>query len=240
MNTLKYLSASQISTFEQCPRKWWAIWIKKIEQPPDTDAVKLGKAVHKILEVLLRANIKNSEKYKDKNILIALYSKIYELSEDNHLILSQMVDNAINNNWLSFNKDNTLIEYEFKVPFSDAINIIGRYDRIDTINKDTIKITDLKTGKRKYSKDDLDNNWQAKIYALSFLDTEYKDILVDFWFLRYRNPKQSLSFKQKQLKTIKKDLGVIIEKMTNYEGKEKCENKFCNYCPFIKECKEMK
>ena len=239
MNYIKYLSASQIGTFEQCPRKWWAIWIKKIVQPPESDAVKLGKAAHKILEILLRANQLNIEKYKDQHILIALYSKIYDLSEDNRLLLNQMIDIAINNKWLSTYNDKTLIEYPFSVPFTESINIIGRYDRIDVINDDAIRIIDLKTGKRKYSKEDLDNNWQAKIYALSFLESDYKEFFVDFWFLRYKSPKQSLLFKKKQLDAIKKELGVIVENMLNYDGSTKCENKFCNYCPFNKECKEM-
>lgn len=239
MNKIRNLSSSQIATFNECPRKWWAIWIKKIAQPPDSDAVKLGKAVHKILEILLRANQLNKEKYKDKNILISLYSKIYDISEDNRLLLSQMVDIAINNHWLSTYTEKTVVEYPFKVPFTDSINIIGRYDRIDVINDDSIRIIDLKTGKRKYSKEDLDNNWQAKIYALSFYESDYKEFFVDFWFLRYKSPKQTLLFKKKQLESIKKELGVIVENMINYDGSTKCENRFCSYCPFNQECKEM-
>jgi RecB family exonuclease len=239
MNKLHHISASQLSAFESCPRKWFGIWICKCSQPPESEAIKLGKAVHKILEILLKAYLKNKEKYKDPELLTNLYAKIYELTDEDKRLAIDLVKNGIKNGWTQNYTDKTLLEDDFKFNLNDDIKLIGRFDRID-FDKNKVTVIDLKTGKKKYTKEELTSNWQAKLYALSFLEQGHKNIEVDFWFLRHKVMKQMLYFKQDQVKRIKDELNTTIEKMINCDGSEKKTQFLCAYCPFKEQCSQMK
>lgn len=47
------LSASQIETYQDCPRKWAFKYIEKLPQP-ESDSLKLGKDTHAVLEAYLK------------------------------------------------------------------------------------------------------------------------------------------------------------------------------------------
>ena len=64
MNEVKRISATQLGMFTECPRKWWAHYVKRIPRPEPSEAIKIGLAVHKILEVSLLATQKGIEKYR--------------------------------------------------------------------------------------------------------------------------------------------------------------------------------
>lgn len=50
---MKHFSASQITTYKDCPRKWWWGYVKNIKSPP-TRSQELGSKVHKAIEQYIK------------------------------------------------------------------------------------------------------------------------------------------------------------------------------------------
>jgi RecB family exonuclease len=232
------VSASQLGTFEQCPRKWWATWVKKIPQPPESEAIKLGKAAHKVLELALKAYKKNLDKYKDTDFLCNIIKRAFELNEEDSKLLPMLVANAKKMGWLENYNEQTTVEDEFKFQINPTVEVVGRFDRID-IDDGKVTIKDIKSGKHLYSDYDLKNNWQAKTYALPFLLKGYEIVNAEFWFIRFVNGKQNLAFRQSQKTKLLKEFNTITEQMKAYTGATRKCSKLCNWCAFQEECNKM-
>jgi CRISPR/Cas system-associated exonuclease Cas4 (RecB family) len=238
MNSVLNVSPSQLATFQQCPRKWWALYVKHIPKPPETDAVKLGKALHKILEITLKCTIKNKKKYTDTAYISNIVSKSYSLTEADNILLSNLIANAKSLGWFADYTTETTLEDGFELSLKDDLKINGRFDRVDFTPK-YVNVIDLKTGKHPYSINDLKDNWQGKLYALPWLVKGYDMVKINFWFVRFLNGKQNLFYKQSHKNTIIKEIISLVDEMRTCDGSVKCESKLCNYCPFQKECIAM-
>jgi len=236
-----HISASQLSLFDECPRKWWAFYVKKIERRPPSEALNLGLATHKILELAFKAKLKNVEKWSDPYNLISLALKQFSLTQDNQLMLNSLISNAINAGWFSNFNQKTVLEDEMLIQFNDDVKIIGKIDRVDYLDNSVV-VSDLKTGKTPYNTTELNESWQTKLYAYNFLKRkpEIDKVQVKFWFLRLGSRGiLSTNVPSSEIDLIENRLRTSIDKMQVCDGKEKRQNKFCKWCDFFGECSKM-
>lgn len=242
MNNLKFVSASQLEKFEQCPKQWWAHYIRKVVEPPPSPSLNLGNAVHKVLELVLKAYKTNNDKYKDPNVLIPLVKKKWPVNSETDKLVNELVFNAIEMGWLQNVKYCVDTEKELKFELPECnVNIIGRMDRLDILGQEYIKIIDLKTSKHVPSMKDLRLAWQTRIYSIPFLQQQNKYIEVEYWYLRQKHRgKKCILIKNEDYEPFRDKLIKTVNKMKECDGSIITENPLCRWCLIYKECKGSK
>jgi hypothetical protein len=235
MNEVKRISATQLGMFTDCPRKWWAHYVKKIERPEPSEAIKIGLAVHQICEVSLNATKKGIEKYSDPMVLLEPAVKEYELQKRDRAALSMMLENVKLMGWYE-DPQNSHPEFE-KLYKIDDVEVIVKIDRL-LKTPEYVHVVDLKSGKYPYDENTLKENWQARLYTIPFLQ-EYDKVKMDFWFLRFFHKSISCMVDQSDLPVFLDEIREVINKMRRCEGHEYHESKLCQWCPFFNECQEM-
>jgi hypothetical protein len=235
MNEIKRISATQLGMFTDCPRKWWAHYVKRIERPEPSEAIKIGLAVHKICEVSLNAAKKGIEKYSNPNVLLEPAVKEYELQTRDRAALSMMLENVLLMGWFE-NPEESFPEFE-KVYTIDDVEVIVKIDRL-LKTSEYAHVVDLKSGKYPYEEDTLKENWQTRLYTIPFLQ-EYEKVRMDFWFLRFFHKNISCVVDQSDLPVFLSETREVIDKMRHCDGQEYKESRLCQWCPFFNECQQM-
>ena len=235
-----YVSPSQLSMFETCPRKWWALYSGEVEveKEPPTVAQNLGLAVHKVLELSLKARINGINRCMDPNKIIPYALKKYPVDGPEFDMIPTLIQNAEHMGWFDRTDENVRTEEKISYLINDKVKIGGRVDKLEIGNSIT-RVVDLKTGKRPFDPMTLRKNWQAKLYSLPHL-SEGRRTIAEFWFIRYKTEKQCVAFYNHDKPLIEKSVLRIVDKMEEEDGSRYCKNNFCKWCPFYKECNKMK
>lgn len=147
MSRVPHVSASQITTFRDCPRKWYLDKIVGLERP-STPATALGSAVHAVLEAYLRGEVDSLDG-----------------DTEAHRIAQQGFDH------LPRRGDHLDIELslESDMPLSDAVVPVKGF--VDLIDHESGEIIDHKTSSNKrYTKTsrELATNVQMVLYASAY------------------------------------------------------------------------
>jgi len=229
------VSATQLSMFETCPRQWWAFYVKKIERPPPTEAIKLGLASHKILELSLLAKQKGFKKYSDPLALIKPAAKEHDLNPADIARLPILLQNATKMGWYD-NYEISRPEFEMKYKIGN-VGVIIRVDRQTELD-DLVRIVDIKSGKYPYEQEELYGNWQTRLYSLPFLES--KPVSMEFWFIRFFHKKPTIILTSEDRKIFLEDAEKLIERMFVADGSEFKENRNCRWCAFKDECIKMR
>lgn len=235
MNKIKRISATQLGMFTECPRKWWAHYVKRIKRPDPSEAIKIGLAVHKILEVSLLATQNGIEKYSDPNVLLGPAVKEWELGIKDRAHLSMMLENAKRMGWFE-EYENSSPEFE-KVYSIDDVEVIVKIDRL-LKTPDYVRVVDLKSGKYPYEEATLKENWQTRMYSLPFLE-EFDKVKMEFWFLRFFYKNVSCTLDKEDRKIFLDETREKIDQMRSCTGEEFKTSYLCKWCPFFEECQEM-
>lgn len=151
----QYLSASSISTWEQCPQRYKYSRIDGIPEP-ETEAQVMGTFVHEVLENLYRLPSEQRTLANAQQMSRAVWAKgwIERLASLN-MNESQMREFrwkswwCVENLWMvedPIQLNPIGVESEYNVEVLPGIKIKGFVDRITEVG-DGIKITDYKTGK---------------------------------------------------------------------------------------------
>lgn len=135
-----HLSASQLSTFNECPRKWYFANVVKRVKPPSAPMIQ-GSLFHKAFELY----------YKDNKSIGEIARWMHTVTNDMPSILANVLTafrayvakHPKKLEHIGQDKDGTMIEVPFEISFSEDMKIIGF---IDYIMKRTVKsyITDIK------------------------------------------------------------------------------------------------
>ncbi len=235
MNEIKRISATQLSLFSECPRKWWAHYVKRIKRPESSEAIKIGLAVHKILEVSLLATQNGMDQYADPNVLLPPAVKEWELSNKDRVHLSMMLENAKRMGWFE-DHEHSSPEFE-KVYTIDDIEVIVKIDRL-LKTPDHVRVVDLKSGKYPYEVATLKENWQTRMYSLPFLE-EFDKVKMEFWFLRFFYKNIACELDKEDYKIFIDETRVMIDRMRSCTGEEFKTSRLCQWCPFFEECQKM-
>jgi len=227
---LTKISASCIKTYETCPKKCYTEYILKI-RPDANPSARLGKAFHSMFELACKAKTQGKELEKQD----PFYYREQAISENKVLeedlpILDQLTRNCLEWGYMNIS-DAVGFEKEIKFNLPCGIPVIGYIDRLDIDRNWKADIIDLKTQKNVFTKEELGNNWQAKIYFLGavndnpFIDG---DVNVNFWIVRHKiqNTKINVMAFDSVLDSLDKKTVEIL----NSDGQECRPSGLCRFC----------
>ena len=261
---IKHLSASQINTYQKCPKQYFYKYILSLKPPKEkTDEMEVslqGSIMHKVFEFMIKepnnANRYYIDKaYQDEKIKPYLkgdiFEKIYEIK------LNQYIDK-----FREYQKSlvgDIKVEQEFyldeHLEISDENNyfIKGIIDRID--ENEEITIIDYKSKKI----DKLDNKkiketqelkdvqlglylyWVKKNYnkpatahLLSFNNKNY----IHFTTIKDRNcDKQEICYDEEYEKTLKNIIFTTKENIENHKFPKNPDEEVCKWCDYQSLCR---
>ena len=233
----KMLSASRIKTLETCSWSYWCNYHLKMPQRGNSGAMR-GTLCHLVFELLLkprhRHHYKKILKYNSLEgspAVQRLVTKhlirdgIYEDGESRDLC-DKMIVVGLQNEFLGKEDDViTGIEEKFIIKNEDpTYKIIGYMDKlVSTEETGKLKIVDYKSSKYKFKGEELDSNIQAMMYTLAAkkLWPKYKDIIVEFLFLRFpKQPAQQIEVSEEQLKGFEHYLEHMYNVVNNLSEKD--------------------
>lgn len=216
------LSASKLKLHQDCSLAYWFKYIKKLPNEVG-DGGKRGSISHLILEYLFKEkrrkiveNIlkeKNTFSYKPVERLCRnLAKKLGCNTEDNLNKINAFILTGLTFDFFCDEAIKSSSEERFDVK-TDKYHIIGIIDKT-AIYEDKVVVTDFKSSKGKFSKEEIEFNIQALMYGLvqkqRFPD---KKIEVNFLFLKMkRNPVQTVVISDEILTGFE----LWLEYMTDY------------------------
>lgn len=233
---LTMLSYSRLRTFEECQLKYHAIYELKLEDEAHPLGT-MGTAVHQAMEISTRARmLRRHEALWDPLRLIERVCSKHRVEKDLRPLAAELVQNALR--WGYFNKVSNAggCEEYFIVELADGTKVRGYIDRLDF--GEQTDILDLKTQKRLFSQEELNDNWQARIYNVAVRKAhpgKVSDRLtVSFWMLRHEVQRVSLTSLDAE-----RDERRLIEKADEIrECTDPRPNPtpLCQWCPYCDEC----
>ncbi|MBN1162860.1 UvrD-helicase domain-containing protein [Patescibacteria group bacterium] len=235
--TPKFLSYSQINTYNTCPLQYKYSYILNIPTKP-SHALSFGITIHDTLRDFHRKLLFGRVSF---NELLEMYDKNWQplgyLNEE-HRNLSYEEGKKLLKTYYEKNKDIKEKPIELEKSFKlniDGIKFYGRIDRIDKLPGAGVEIIDYKTGSAKTQKE-VDMDDQVAFYAIAAkeaLNLEPKKLT--YYFVQQdqkisttRSPEQLQKEKQKAKSTIEKI------KSGNFEATPGMICKWCDYkdiCP---------
>lgn len=193
MNKIR-MSSSRLSNFHKCSFMFYCREVLGLSEGPTHPRTIIGSLTHSILECIKHprhkhhydiikqtGNINNS---KSIIRLIDLWRTKYNLSEELLYDINGMIQVAINADFFFEGAVKRFApEHEFILQM-DGYEIKGFIDDMAEY-EDYILIRDYKTGRNKYTKQELSENFQSIIYQLYIYKKFGKLSKVNFLFLRH-------------------------------------------------------
>jgi len=252
-----HLSASQITSYQDCSLGYFFSKIEKRKPEFIADALEYGSTIHKVLGDFYQEKlIGNKLILKELHQLFEEYWREaaegrddikYSNGKDFEILLSDVKD-LLTTYYDKIPDDNFKI-LAIEEPFSFNIDglevpIIGITDLVEEDESGTIIITDWKTSGKSYSKDDVDKNFQLTLYNMALRANGYKDreILLRFdCLIKTKTPKFEQYYTTRtesdERRATKKILqvwdGIKKEVFIPNDGHWKCGG-----CAFKKQCDE--
>lgn len=224
---VKTISATSITTYEECPLKWLYTYHYKLLQLPN-DAFIIGTAYHKALQ-LYHSNIEKEKIIDDlkKEMLIkktddeinrfGLVRKMFE-----KYIINPIEGNVIEK------------EFRFSVPLPGlSINLYGFVDRVDENF-----IIEYKTTSEDFKQERIDN-LQSKIYTYAVLKTKGKLLPVKYSVnnkkkvdkKEYKPQVLTIQYNQDDMIKLEQKCLEFYNQIQHSEFKHR-QGSHCYYCPF--------
>lgn len=237
------LSATAVSTFEDCPARWAAEHHMRA-RGASTSAADLGSAAHDALEYFVKAG-HHTDKKSLPQLEKAFYKAYYErFSSDEryeeglemmrkwHKRSVPLPDEVIS----------TEVKENFDIPSSKGpITFNYILDRFDRIEDHVYRVVDYKSSQLPMSPDALRRTIQARCYGLAaqikFPDAER--IWVTFDLLRHESVGQV--FTREDNKATWRYLKNVVERIIEMPGDKPPEklNPHCNWCVRKSVCKTL-
>ncbi len=236
----KHLSFSRLSRFEQCPLSFKLHYIDKQVAEPG-DPLKFGKAVHAVLEALVREHVSDE--------------RVGPLSEDRAIeILSaawaaeglagmglfqegvDILRGFVRDQGELDHRDVLAFEKEFRLQVG-RFTVLGFIDRVDCVDDETVEVIDYKTNRLLFTREEVDTSLQMSLYHLAAkqLWPWAKKVRLTFHMLRHdlrmrteRTPEQ-LQAAVAYVET----LGRMTEAATEFPARL---NANCIYCDHRRQC----
>ncbi|MEA2020201.1 MAG: ATP-dependent DNA helicase [Patescibacteria group bacterium] len=235
----RYISHSQVQTFNQCPLKYKYKYVLGIPAPSN-HVLSFGQTIHRTLRDFHRADLFSK---KDLNYLYKLYENHwieegYESQEHREKRFEEgkvLLERYYNEHEKYLAKPLHL-EKKFTLKVA-GVPLVGSIDRIDEV-ENGVEIIDYKTGKVK-EQDDVDKDDQLTIYALAARDAlNLSSSRLALYFLT-ENKKVETTRTSEELEEKRVELRDTIEKIKASEFEPKKEF-LCQWCEYKELCPEYK
>lgn len=235
-----HISASGIKTYKQCPLKYYAVYELKLPEPPPHPNTVMGTAVHEMMEAATNCRIRKNGDLQRHDPMFWKNTAVAKNKVEPHLHgdIDILVANAVR--WGYFrNVHRTAgceVELEFALP--DGTKVTGFIDRLDLMLPDA-DIVDIKTQKNAFEPDELEDNWQARIYNIGARRIEPRltgKATVSFWVLRHQVQRVVLTAKDAE-----NDIGRIVGIIGEIRACKEPEGRpsgLCPWCPYERQCPE--
>lgn len=230
------LRQSMVNTYLQCPARFYAIYEEGKEEPKNK-FTEMGTAVHAVLEAYYKGEFKREDlnqafdywwtkygpnDFKDYQECLDMIRRYFERNPDDPDVIA--------------------VELDFNVTVN-GVPISGTIDRIDRIDEHTIRLVDYKTNQMPFSRDDLEESIQFKMYNLALM--ELKDQLGDFdriintYEMLRLDYAQSIEYTKEELEEFAQWLKVIWTKILSGVDREARPHPYCIHNPVSDKCKEL-
>ena len=243
------LSATRISTFLQCKKRYWLGYVKRVEKP-DNPVFKLGLACHEALEyagnLWMTEDLQEFTDEHKKDILVAYHEHaVKEGIEEYEGVVEgrELVEARINN----FALGRKIVGLELKFGFPKTKNIttdagiplIGAIDKLVELDSSTLLVIDYKTSKSVPDTEKLKTDMQLSMYnmVVKKLYPEYDRIVLGLDMLRkgdivytYRTDEELAEFEE-YLTAIHKEMSSLKEK-----DAVPSVNFLCGWCDYRNVC----
>lgn len=215
-------SFSKLSTYKQCSRKFKYQYIDKLPVKfVETEALKKGKAIHKILEHYpIEVNTNNNYKEIANNFINSDLGKKY-LNLESVREYKFGIDKQLNP--CSYNDKSCLLR--------------GFIDFICKINNE-LYLIDFKTGK--YKDEKYQDYSQLLYYAIYFFQKEpnISKIKISYVYVEHDNLENIMELDRQYLDNYKIDLLKLINSAEYDTSFNKTKTKLCDYCNFLDFCQK--
>lgn len=176
-----YLSASAISTLQNCPRQFEFRYVKGIVIPPNA-ALATGSCVHKTLETYYKDAISSRERLTPEQAGELSVTTLEEWTEDNEntmtsdekegakRLLPGIVTDYVAR--VGRNISPTAVEQEVRFTTEDGVPLLGYIDLLHVLpggeecDNPSVGIGDYKVTSKKWAISELRNSLQFNLYAM--------------------------------------------------------------------------
>lgn len=243
------ISASAISMFEECERKWAHSFLYKskkdeVSQKP----LKIGIAMHSLIEKFYENGEFENKKWLFDNWPLFYKKEMSGLQQlqkdidDGFVALENLYSILKKQKWLQnpWNVGRTKgVEYYFKFPFLGhdkyTVNITGKIDLLMNL-EDGVSVIDWKTGKSvKYQVDTLDDSIQLILYSVALkkmLNVEEEKLFLVYF---YANKVKEFKVENSHFQLVKQKINHLLDV---YYTKKYSKNVSwaCNQCEYRSIC----
>lgn len=166
----QHLSYSRLSRFEQCPLSFKLHYIDKRQADPGVP-LRFGKAVHAVLEALLREHMdQEREGALSEERAIALWQEAWAAGELSGLAVFEeglaILRSFVRRQGHVDHQDVLAIEKEFRLPIG-PFTVLGFIDRVDRVDDETVEVIDYKTNRLLFTREEVDASLQMSLYHLA-------------------------------------------------------------------------
>lgn len=227
------MSYSRLNNFKMCEAMYFYTSIAK-EPSIFGEAAKMGNVIHSVLENMLERNVP-VDKMRTGEYYDEFLVQMNEHDPDG-IISQNYIDIGIDimQDFLDRHHGESFRIHEKELGFEVAIGgclFRGYIDRVD-MTKDTIYITDYKTGKNEVAQKWVHKDLQLGIYVLAVaaLFPEFDKIYAELYYLKSGKQKGHL-FTRDDLPTIESDLLELVSQVTTKRFfNETTNGRICSFC----------
>jgi len=174
----RYVSVSLLNNFFECPWKWYFRNLLQLPEPKST-SLEFGNAVHSVIDKILKMDHQPSAK------------ELEDLSQDKEVmrIISKWAKERLPEISLKRENEQSVSVKDERFPH---LNLYGKIDLIERLDKDNIRVTDFKTGsvRKKSEIEKLDEEGRMSTYLRQ---------LVMYAYLIKQNPKWRVDVRESRL-----------------------------------------
>jgi putative RecB family exonuclease len=236
----EYLSSSRLQRYAQCPRSFEAHYIDD-EPAAFNPATTFGSVLHAALERIYRAIVAERicGRFPEERLIEFFEEEWAKASLFDYASFQEGVkilrDYACAHALVDYS---TIlgVEQEFRFPV-DEFEVRGFIDRADRIDDETVLITDYKSNRAIFTREDVDQNLQLSVYAMAarVLWPWAKKVRLAFYLLRHGFQMETAR-SDEDLAAVRKyvvTLGRASEQAIEYPARL---NENCNWCDHRMQC----
>jgi DNA helicase-2/ATP-dependent DNA helicase PcrA len=196
------VSVSMLNNFFECPRKWYFRNLLKLPEPK-SESLEFGNAVHTAIDKILKLEKVPSEKEIEK---------IVEGNKEILKVVSRWVKNRLGDILENHKNEQSVSVVDKRFPH---LNIYGKIDLIEILNKKDVKVTDFKTGNVRKKSEIEKSNTESRM-------SDYMRQLVMYSYLLSGSPKWNKNVVESKLEFV--EAGDLKENFySTVIGEEKIE-----------------
>ena len=235
-----HLSYSRLSRFESCPLSYRLHYLDKLQAEPGVP-LRFGKAVHAVLEVLVREHVDDERPgCLSEERATELWQEAWAAAGLTGLDVFQegldIVRRFVREQGPLDHQDVLAIEKEFRLAVG-PFTVLGFIDRVDRLGDDGVEVIDYKTNRMLFTRDEVDASLQLSLYEVAArrLWPWAKRVKLTFWMLRH-GLRQTTERTPEQLDSVLRyveTLGHQTETATEFPARL---NPNCCWCDHRQQC----